>query len=48
MRIIYYVVGDMGVTVNSTPGNILRAQYSTVFLIKIASDEWLLIGDITN
>ncbi len=35
-----------GVTIRSTPGLKLRAQYSSVTCIKIATDEWLLIGDL--
>lgn len=33
-------------TVRATPSNIIRAQYSVVTLMKIASNEWLLIGDL--
>ncbi len=35
-----------GVTVRSTPGLKLRAQYSSVTCIKIATDEWILVGDL--
>lgn len=41
------VAGDVGVTVNGTPGLNLRAQYSAATVIKIASDSWLLVGDIS-
>lgn len=41
------VAGAGGVTVNSTPGLKLRAQYSAGTLIKTASDTWLLVGDIS-
>jgi hypothetical protein len=40
------VSGDTGVTVRSTPTNKLRATYSTVSIIKIATDEWVLAGDL--
>jgi archaellum component FlaG (FlaF/FlaG flagellin family) len=42
------VVGAGGVTLRSTPGAKLRAQYSAGSLIKIAADEWLLVGDLTS
>lgn len=35
-----------GVTIRSTPGLKCRAQYSGVEAIKIATDEWLLVGDL--
>ncbi len=35
-----------GVTIRSTPGLKLRAQYSSVTCIKIATDEWILVGDL--
>jgi sporulation protein YlmC with PRC-barrel domain len=34
-------------TVRATPGAFLRAQYSTASLIKRATDEWYLIGDLS-
>jgi hypothetical protein len=34
-------------TLRSTPGAKLRAQYSSGSLIKIAADEWLLVGDLS-
>ena len=40
-------VGDTGVTVNATPGLKLRAQYSSASLIKISTNTWLLIGDLS-
>jgi hypothetical protein len=40
------IAGDTGVTLNSTPTNKLRAQYSTASVIKIAVNEWLLVGDL--
>ena len=36
-----------GVTVNATPSLTLRAQYSAATLIKLATDTWLLVGDLT-
>jgi hypothetical protein len=40
------VVGDTGVTVRATPTAKLRAQYSVASIIKIATNEWLLAGDL--
>lgn len=34
-------------TIRATPGAYLRAQYSTASLIKRATDEWYLIGDLS-
>ena len=34
-------------TIRATPGSYLRAQYSTATLIKRATDEWYLIGDLS-
>ena len=42
------VTGAGGVTITSTPGLNLRAQYSAASLIKVASDSWTLIGDLTT
>jgi hypothetical protein len=39
------VVGDAGVTVNSSNGLKLRAQYSVATLIKLDTNTWVLIGD---
>ena len=36
-----------GVTVNSTPGLKLRAQWSSATLIKRATDTWVLVGDLS-
>jgi hypothetical protein len=49
---VQYGVGQLtisgaGVTIRNTPGNKARAQYSGVTMIKIATDEWLLVGDLT-
>jgi len=40
------ISGDTGVTVRATPTNKLRATYSTASIIKIATDEWVLAGDL--
>ena len=39
------VAGDAGVTVNSSNGLKLRAQYSVATLIKLDTNTWVLIGD---
>lgn len=41
------VAGDGGVTVNATPGLKFRAQYSGATLLKLATDTWLLVGDLS-
>ena len=41
------VAGAGGVTLRATPGAKLRAQYSTATLIKINTNEWVLVGDLT-
>lgn len=40
------VVGDAGVTVNSTPTASLRAQWSAATLIKRSTNSWILNGDL--
>jgi hypothetical protein len=40
------VEGAAGVTIRSTPTTKLRTQYSTALLVKVATDEWLLTGDL--
>jgi hypothetical protein len=42
------VTGATGVTVNATPGNKLRDQYSTATVIHYDTDKWLLTGDIAS
>jgi hypothetical protein len=42
------VVGAVGVTVNSTPGAFLRAQWSSATLFKRAANTWVLIGDLAT
>jgi hypothetical protein len=41
------IVAGSGVTVNGTPGLKLRAQWSLVSLVKIATDTWVVSGDLT-
>ena len=36
-----------GVTLNYTPGNKLRAQWSSASLFKRATDTWVLVGDLS-
>jgi hypothetical protein len=36
-----------GTTVNATPGLKLRAQYSAVTLVCLATDTYLLVGDLS-
>jgi hypothetical protein len=40
------VAPDTGVDLRATPTAKLRAQYSTASIIKIGTDEWLLVGDL--
>ena len=42
------VAGAGGVTVNATPTLKLRARYSAATCIKIATDTWLLVGDLAE
>lgn len=42
------VVAPSGVTVNSSAGLKLRAQWSGATLIKTAANTWILMGDITT
>ena len=42
------VVGDTGVSVNSSNGLKTRTQYSVATVIKVAVNSWVLIGDTTN
>ena len=41
------VTGPSGGTLNYTPGNKLRAQWSSATLIKRATDTWVMLGDTT-
>jgi hypothetical protein len=40
------VAAGAGVTILSTPGNFLRAQYSFATLLKRSTNEWYLLGDL--
>jgi len=40
-------VSGTGVTFRSTPGSKFRAQYSGATLVKIATDTWSLVGDLS-
>jgi hypothetical protein len=42
------VTGATGVTINATPGQKLRAQYSTATLIQYVGNTWLLVGDLST
>jgi hypothetical protein len=44
------VLGDTGVTVNLPAGTSAsaRAQYSTISVVKVDTDEWALFGDLTS
>lgn len=42
------VTGASGVTVNGTPTLNFRAQWSSATAIKIATDSWLLVGDLAS
>ena len=42
------VAGGTGVTVNATPTLKLRAQHSGASCIKIATDTWVLLGDLAS
>lgn len=41
------VAPGSGVTLRATPGLKCRAQYSGATAIKIATDEWLIVGDLS-
>jgi hypothetical protein len=41
------VAAGAGVTLNYTPGNKLRAQWSSATLVKRATDTWVLLGDLS-
>jgi len=42
------IAGDGGVTLRATPTAKTRAQYSRVWVQKIAAEEWLLEGDLAS
>lgn len=41
------ITGSSGVTINATPGLNFRAQWSAATAIKIATDTWILLGDLS-
>jgi hypothetical protein len=41
------VAAGAGVTVNGTPGLKIRTQYSAATAVKLATDTWLIIGDLS-
>jgi hypothetical protein len=41
------ITAGLGVTINGTPGLKLRAQWSSVTLIKRLTDTWVVVGDLT-
>ena len=41
------VVAGSGVTISATPGLKLRAQYSSASVVKLGTDSWLLVGDLS-
>lgn len=43
----YTVTGASGVSIFTTPGSKLRAQFSLASLVKVGTDSWLLAGDLT-
>jgi len=43
----FSVTGASGVTVNATPGLNFREQWSAATAIKIATDTWILLGDLS-
>jgi len=40
------IVGDTGVTLNRTPGNILRTQWSSATILKRSTNSWIMYGDL--
>ena len=46
VTVVGTVVGGTTVNVRSTPSAIIRTQYSAASVIKIGTDEWLLMGDL--
>ena len=42
------IVAAGGVTINATPGLNLRAQFSAATLVKRATNEWYLYGDLSS
>ena len=42
------IAGGVGVTINASPGLKIRGQWSSVTLIKRATDTWVAIGDLVS
>jgi len=42
------IAAVVGVTVNATPGLLLRAQWSAATLLKRGTNTWLLMGDLSS
>lgn len=42
------IAGEVGVTVNATPGLKLRTQWSSATIFKRAENTWVVYGDLTN
>lgn len=42
------VIGDTGVTVRTTDGSYIRTQYSSATIVKLNTNEWVLIGDVIS
>lgn len=42
------IIGDTGVTVRTTDGAYIRTQYSSATVIKLNTDEWVIIGDVIS
>lgn len=40
------IAGDTGVTVNATPGLVLRTQWSSATILKRGADNWVVYGDL--
>ena len=40
------IAGAPGVTVNATPGLKLRTQWSSATMVKINTDQWIVLGDL--
>lgn len=41
------IIGDTGVTIRTSPGSYLAAQYSYATLVKRGTNEWILFGDLS-
>jgi hypothetical protein len=41
------IANAVGVTLNYTPGNKLRTQWSSCTIMKRGTDSWIVYGDLT-